>query len=101
MIKTWLVHSPTFTSQIREIEEVSELFILYLNLSELKSIDKGLFLYYRLLHLILLAFNAFAVRSLSAVSGDHQSVFAKKENTNAVVLVASQVHRAEYIILCQ
>ena len=54
------------------------------------------FLYYRLLHLILLAFNAFSVWSLSVISGDCQSVFAKKENTNAVVLVASQVHCAEY-----
>ncbi|KAJ0103490.1 hypothetical protein Patl1_05900 [Pistacia atlantica] len=44
-----------------------------------------------LLHLILLAFNAIAVRSLSAVSGGSQSVFAKKENASAVVLVASQV----------
>ncbi|KAH9704534.1 putative sodium/metabolite cotransporter BASS4 [Citrus sinensis] len=43
-----------------------------------------------LLHLILLAFNAFSVWSLSVISGDCQSVFAKKENTNAVVLVASQ-----------
>ncbi|KAH9769008.1 putative sodium/metabolite cotransporter BASS4 [Citrus sinensis] len=42
------------------------------------------------LHLILLAFNAFSVWSLSVISGDRQSVFAKKENTNAVVLVASQ-----------
>ena len=54
------------------------------------------FLYYRLLHLILLAFNAFSVWSLSVISGDRQSVFAKKENTNAVVLVASQVRCAEY-----
>ncbi|XP_044462291.1 probable sodium/metabolite cotransporter BASS4, chloroplastic [Mangifera indica] len=43
-----------------------------------------------LLHLILLAFNAIAVRSLSAVSGGSQSAFAKKENVSAFVLVASQ-----------
>ncbi|KAM5550662.1 putative sodium/metabolite cotransporter BASS4, chloroplastic [Rosa sericea] len=43
-----------------------------------------------LLHLILLAFNAVAVKSLSALSGGSQSVFSKKENANAVLLVASQ-----------
>ncbi|XP_006436613.2 probable sodium/metabolite cotransporter BASS4, chloroplastic [Citrus clementina] len=56
----------------------------------LLQIGLDTFLYYRLLHLILLAFNAFSVWSLSVISGDCQSVFAKKENTNAVVLVASQ-----------
>uniref|UniRef100_A0A1D1ZJ19 Probable sodium/metabolite cotransporter BASS4, chloroplastic n=1 Tax=Anthurium amnicola TaxID=1678845 RepID=A0A1D1ZJ19_9ARAE len=43
-----------------------------------------------LLHLILLAFNALALHSLSAVSGKSSSVFAKKENARAVILVASQ-----------
>ncbi|GLT88750.1 hypothetical protein SLE2022_067610 [Rubroshorea leprosula] len=43
-----------------------------------------------ILHLILLAFNTVAVKSLSAVSGGSQSVFSKKENFDAVLLVASQ-----------
>ncbi|PQQ21971.1 putative sodium/metabolite cotransporter BASS4 chloroplastic [Prunus yedoensis var. nudiflora] len=43
-----------------------------------------------LLHLILLAFNALALKSISAVSGGSRSVFSKKENANAVLLVASQ-----------
>ncbi|XP_022747812.1 probable sodium/metabolite cotransporter BASS4, chloroplastic isoform X2 [Durio zibethinus] len=43
-----------------------------------------------LLHLILLAFNALALRSLSAVSGGSKSIFAKKENAQAALLVASQ-----------
>ncbi|KAL6129620.1 hypothetical protein ACLB2K_072970 [Fragaria x ananassa] len=43
-----------------------------------------------LLHLLLLAFNAVAVKSLTAVSGGNQSEFSKKENANAVLLVASQ-----------
>ncbi|KAL6223574.1 hypothetical protein ACLB2K_006959 [Fragaria x ananassa] len=43
-----------------------------------------------LLHLLLLAFNAVAVKSLAAVSGGNQSEFSKKENANAVLLVASQ-----------
>ncbi|GAV60248.1 LOW QUALITY PROTEIN: DUF4137 domain-containing protein [Cephalotus follicularis] len=43
-----------------------------------------------LLHLILLTFNALAIQSLSAVSGGDKSVFAKKENADAVLLVASQ-----------
>ncbi|XP_010912271.1 probable sodium/metabolite cotransporter BASS4, chloroplastic isoform X2 [Elaeis guineensis] len=43
-----------------------------------------------LLHLILLAFNALTVRSLSVVSGGSKSVFAKKENARAVIVVASQ-----------
>ncbi|KAI6669299.1 hypothetical protein NL676_004184 [Syzygium grande] len=42
------------------------------------------------LHLILLAFNAFAIQCLSTVTGGGQSVFAKKENANAALLVASQ-----------
>lgn len=43
-----------------------------------------------LLHLILLAFNALAIQSLSAVSGGSKSIFSKKENASALVLVASQ-----------
>ncbi|XP_072969952.1 probable sodium/metabolite cotransporter BASS4, chloroplastic [Typha angustifolia] len=43
-----------------------------------------------LLHLILLLLNTIAVRSLSLVAGGNQSVFAKKENARAVILVASQ-----------
>ncbi|RWW18701.1 hypothetical protein GW17_00017299 [Ensete ventricosum] len=43
-----------------------------------------------LLHFILLAFNTIAVRSLSVVSGGDQSVFSKKENLRAVIIVASQ-----------
>ncbi|KAI3427711.1 uncharacterized protein J3R85_009283 [Psidium guajava] len=42
------------------------------------------------LHLFLLAFNAFAIRCLSTVTGGGQSVFAKKENANAALVVASQ-----------
>lgn len=42
------------------------------------------------LHLVLLAFNAFAIQCLSTVTGGSQSVFAKKENANAALLVASQ-----------
>ncbi|XWS56864.1 hypothetical protein CRYUN_Cryun09bG0122000 [Craigia yunnanensis] len=43
-----------------------------------------------LLHLILLAFNALSIRSLSAVSGGSKSIFAEKENAKAALLVASQ-----------
>ncbi|XP_024029515.1 probable sodium/metabolite cotransporter BASS4, chloroplastic isoform X3 [Morus notabilis] len=43
-----------------------------------------------LLHLILLAFNVLTIKSLSALSGGGQSVFAKKENSSAFLLVASQ-----------
>ncbi|XP_038710705.1 probable sodium/metabolite cotransporter BASS4, chloroplastic isoform X2 [Tripterygium wilfordii] len=43
-----------------------------------------------LLHLMLLSFNILASQSLSAVSGGSQSVFAKKENSSALILVASQ-----------
>ncbi|CAB4299273.1 unnamed protein product [Prunus armeniaca] len=43
-----------------------------------------------LLHLILLVFNALALKSISAVSGGSRSVFSKKENAIAVLLVASQ-----------
>ncbi|PKI44312.1 hypothetical protein CRG98_035294 [Punica granatum] len=42
------------------------------------------------LHLILLAFNAVAIKCLSTVSGGNQSVFAKKDNADAALLVASQ-----------
>ncbi|EOY19134.1 Sodium Bile acid symporter family isoform 3 [Theobroma cacao] len=44
-----------------------------------------------LLHLVLLAFNTLAIRSLSAVTGGSESIFAKKENAQAALLVASQV----------
>uniref|UniRef100_A0A2N9G6M8 Sodium/metabolite cotransporter BASS4, chloroplastic n=1 Tax=Fagus sylvatica TaxID=28930 RepID=A0A2N9G6M8_FAGSY len=44
----------------------------------------------RLLHLVLLAFNILATKSLSAVSGGNKSIFSKKENASALVLVASQ-----------
>ncbi|XP_057471742.1 probable sodium/metabolite cotransporter BASS4, chloroplastic isoform X1 [Actinidia eriantha] len=43
-----------------------------------------------LLHLILLAFNALAIQGLLAVSGGSKSVFAKRENVTALLLVASQ-----------
>ncbi|KAL5974659.1 hypothetical protein ACLOJK_031329 [Asimina triloba] len=43
-----------------------------------------------LLHFVLLAFNSIAVRSLSVISGNSKGVFAKKENSRAVVIVASQ-----------
>lgn len=43
-----------------------------------------------LLHLILLAFNTLAIQILSAVSGGSKSVFAKKQNASALLLVASQ-----------
>ncbi|XP_052185497.1 probable sodium/metabolite cotransporter BASS4, chloroplastic [Diospyros lotus] len=43
-----------------------------------------------LLHLILLAFNVVAIRGLSAISGGSKSVFAKRENAIALLLVASQ-----------
>ncbi|XP_062173401.1 probable sodium/metabolite cotransporter BASS4, chloroplastic [Alnus glutinosa] len=43
-----------------------------------------------LLHVILLAFNALAIQSLSAVTAGSKSIFSKKENASALVLVASQ-----------
>nr|XP_043612894.1 probable sodium/metabolite cotransporter BASS4, chloroplastic isoform X2 [Erigeron canadensis] len=43
-----------------------------------------------LLHLMLLAFNALSIQILSAVTGGSKSVFAKKENSTALLLVASQ-----------
>ncbi|KAL8193113.1 hypothetical protein R6Q57_027017 [Mikania cordata] len=43
-----------------------------------------------LLHLILLGFNAISIRCLCALSGDNKSIFAKKENSTALLLVASQ-----------
>ncbi|KAF3431787.1 hypothetical protein FNV43_RR26523 [Rhamnella rubrinervis] len=43
-----------------------------------------------LIHIIFVAFNVLGVKSLSALSGGGQSVFAKKENSSALVLVASQ-----------
>ncbi|THU50214.1 hypothetical protein C4D60_Mb06t17770 [Musa balbisiana] len=49
------------------------------------AVGMGIFL-----HFILLAFNTIAVRSLSVVSGGDQSVFSKKENLRAVIIVASQ-----------
>ncbi|KAM1702829.1 hypothetical protein ACFX1Q_028151 [Malus domestica] len=43
-----------------------------------------------LLHISFLVFNALAIRGISALSGGSRSVFSKKENANAVLLVASQ-----------
>ncbi|GMP22278.1 hypothetical protein CsSME_00000368 [Camellia sinensis var. sinensis] len=43
-----------------------------------------------LLHLSLLAFNALAIQGLSTVSGGSKSMFAKRENAVALLLVASQ-----------
>ncbi|XP_022134333.1 probable sodium/metabolite cotransporter BASS4, chloroplastic [Momordica charantia] len=42
------------------------------------------------LHLSLLAFNALGIRILAAVSGGSQSVFSRRRNASAVLLVASQ-----------
>ncbi|CAI0442385.1 unnamed protein product [Linum tenue] len=43
-----------------------------------------------ILHLVLLAFNAISINSLAALSGGDHSVFSKKENATAFLLVASQ-----------
>lgn len=43
-----------------------------------------------LLHLTLLAINTLAIKVLSAFSGVEGSVFAEKENSRAVIIVASQ-----------
>lgn len=43
-----------------------------------------------ILHVVLLAFNVVLIQSLSTVSGGSQSVFSKKQNARAVLLVASQ-----------
>ncbi|CAN6697502.1 unnamed protein product [Malus baccata var. baccata] len=43
-----------------------------------------------LLHISLFVFNALAVKGVSALSGGSRSVFSKKENATAVLLVASQ-----------
>lgn len=43
-----------------------------------------------LLHLVLLAFNALCIQSLSVVSGGSSSVFSKKQNVTALLIVASQ-----------
>ncbi|KAI3799622.1 hypothetical protein L1987_34921 [Smallanthus sonchifolius] len=43
-----------------------------------------------LLHLILLSFNAISIRCLCALSGGSKSIFAKRENSTALLLVASQ-----------
>ncbi|GJV02671.1 probable sodium/metabolite cotransporter BASS4, chloroplastic [Tanacetum coccineum] len=42
------------------------------------------------LHLALMGFNALSIQILCAVSGGSKSVFAKKENSTALLLVASQ-----------
>ncbi|KAJ9684915.1 hypothetical protein PVL29_017080 [Vitis rotundifolia] len=42
------------------------------------------------LHLVLLAFNALSIQSLSAITGGSKSPFAKRQNTIAFLLVASQ-----------
>ncbi|XP_057850981.2 probable sodium/metabolite cotransporter BASS4, chloroplastic isoform X2 [Cryptomeria japonica] len=42
------------------------------------------------LHFIFLAWNAIMTRSLSLIFGDKTSVFGKKENTRAIIIVASQ-----------
>ncbi|CAK9141693.1 unnamed protein product [Ilex paraguariensis] len=46
--------------------------------------------YHRLLHLSLLTFNALGILSLSAISGGSESMFSKKQNATALLLVASQ-----------
>ncbi|KAL2549060.1 putative sodium/metabolite cotransporter BASS4 [Forsythia ovata] len=43
-----------------------------------------------LLHAVLLAFNALAIKILTVVTGGRKSAFAKKENVSAFLLVASQ-----------
>ncbi|CAI9291414.1 unnamed protein product [Lactuca saligna] len=43
-----------------------------------------------LLHLILLGFNATSIHCLCDVSGGSKSIFAKKKNSTALLLIASQ-----------
>jgi hypothetical protein len=42
-------------------------------------------------HLILLGFNTIAVKCMSAAFGGTESIFAKKENFRALLIVCSQV----------
>ncbi|KAL0536644.1 hypothetical protein IC582_025602 [Cucumis melo] len=51
----------------------------------LAAIGMGTFL-----HIALLAFNALGIRTLAAFSGGNKSVFSKRRNVSAVLLVASQ-----------
>ncbi|EEF37403.1 probable sodium/metabolite cotransporter BASS4, chloroplastic isoform X1 [Ricinus communis] len=51
----------------------------------LVAVGMGVFL-----HIILFSFNALAIQGLATVSGGNWSVFAKKENADAFVLVTSQ-----------
>lgn len=53
----------------------------------------------RLLHLILLGFNAISERCLCAVSGGSNSIFAKKGNSTALLLIASQVTNYPLLLL--
>ncbi|XP_038900991.1 probable sodium/metabolite cotransporter BASS4, chloroplastic [Benincasa hispida] len=51
----------------------------------LAAIGMGTFL-----HLALLAFNALGIRTLAAFSGGNESIFSRRQNASAVLLVASQ-----------
>lgn len=51
----------------------------------LAAIGMGTFL-----HLALLAINALGIRTLAAISGGNESVFSRRRNVSAVLLVASQ-----------
>lgn len=63
----------------------------YRDLNFVASTDRTMISYCRFLHLILLAFNALSIQGLSAISGGRKSVFAKRENASALLIVASQV----------
>lgn len=68
-----------------QVSRSSSLLLLVKPEVFLVAVGMGVFL-----HIILFAFNAVAIQGLSTVSGGNQSVFAKKENANAFVLVSSQ-----------
>ena len=56
-------------------------------------------LFGRLLHFLLLAFNALALKMLSFLPGDSGSTFANRKNVIAVLLVASQVRYLRHLTL--
>ena len=61
------------------------------NIVSISNINFDILSCCRLLHIILLAFNTLAVQILSTLVDDKESVFAKRENSRAIILVASQV----------
>ncbi|GAB2286949.1 Probable sodium/metabolite cotransporter bass4, chloroplastic [Dionaea muscipula] len=95
LVQSWSQHLPAAPE---EIDDASPFTVPWIQVSKSRSlllmVNPSSFLLAIgigfLLHMVLLAFNALIAKILSSISGGSKSMFSKRQNAIALLLVASQ-----------